>query len=93
MLSSLSLADVTRVANEAVKQGAPGYEVVGVTVNDGHGDYVEVLIRVLDCERQPCMVSVGIFRDVGETALRKEITEKLKQRGSLPPHPARANAD
>ena len=80
-MSSLSQADVTRVANEAVKADAPGYEVVGVKVNDSDGDYTEVIVRVVDCDRQPCVVTVGVFRDGGEAQLRKAITDSLiKQR-------------
>ncbi len=93
MVTSLSVADITRVAKEAVAAELPGYEVVGVTGHDRDGEYAEVLIRVLDCQQQPCLIEVGIFRDADETGLRREITEKVKASGggqkSMPPPPRR----
>ena len=71
---------MTRVAHEAVREDAPDYEVVGVKVNDSDGDYTEVILRVVDCDHQPCVVTVGVFRDADEGALRKAITEKLQPR-------------
>ena len=78
--TSMSVDEVTRVAKEVVKDDARGYEVVGVTMGDFTGDYAEVLIKVIDCDHQPCMVAIGIFRDAGEKELRKQIAEKLKGR-------------
>ena len=79
-MSSLSQADMTRVAHQAVREDAPGYEVVGVKVNDSDGDYTEVILRVRDCDHNPCVVTIGVFRDADESALRKAITEKLQPR-------------
>ena len=81
-MRTLSLADVTRVATEAAQHEAPGYEVVGVKVNEGEGDYTEVVVRVLNCDREPCVVTVGVFRDDAEATLREAIVAKLRDRAS-----------
>ena len=79
-MSSLTVADVQRVAHETVQQDAPGYEVVGVHVTERDGDYTEVIVRVVDCDREPCVVTVGVFRGAAEATLRNELAGKLKAR-------------
>jgi hypothetical protein len=54
-------------------------DVVGVTVSDGEGKYTEVILRVQGCQKQPCQVALGVFRDVSESALRVEIAQKVRQ--------------
>jgi hypothetical protein len=80
MSSSLTVETVARVAREVVRQDAPGLEVVGVKLNDRDADYTEVIVRILDCDHEPCVVTVGLFRDGGEEKLRQELTDKLKHR-------------
>ncbi len=79
MPTILTVADVTRVATEAVRAEAPGIEVVGVSFSGDGGDYAEVLLRVRGCSQQPCQISLGVFRSATEDALRAEITEKVRR--------------
>jgi hypothetical protein len=79
-MSSLTVADVKRVAHETVEQDVPGYEVVGVHVTERDADYTEVIVRVVDCDREPCVVTVGVFRGAAEAALRNELAGKLRAR-------------
>lgn len=76
---SLSVADVTRVATDAVRQVNSGLEVVGVMLGGGGGEYAEVLLRVQGCQQLPCQVSLGVFRDVSEQALHQEIVEQVRR--------------
>ena len=78
MTFSLSVPDVTRIANEAIQAEHAGLDVVGVTHGEGGGQYAEVILRVQGCQKYPCQVSLGVFRDVSESALRAEIAQKVR---------------
>jgi hypothetical protein len=78
MTVSLSVPDVTRIANEAIQAEQAGFDVVGVTHAEGGGQYAEVILRALGCHEHPCQVSLGVFRDVSESALRAEIARKVR---------------
>ena len=78
MTFSLSVPDVTRIANEAIQAEHAGLDVVGVTHGEGGGQYAEVILRVQGCHKGPCQVSLGVFRDVSESALLAEITQKVR---------------
>ena len=78
MTVSLSVPDVTRIANEAIQAEHAGLDVVGVTHGEGGGQYAEVILRVQGCRKHPCQVSLGVFRDVSESVLRAEITQKVR---------------
>ena len=78
MTVSLSVPDVTRIANEAIQAEHAGFDVVGVTHGEGGGQYAEVILRVQGCNKHPCQVSLGVFRDVSESVLRAEITQKVR---------------
>jgi hypothetical protein len=80
-MPSLSVADVTRIASAAVRQQSPEVEVVGVTLNTGGSDYVEIILEIRGCrpEVHPCELVVGVFRNVAELALQTEIQNMLRQ--------------
>jgi hypothetical protein len=80
MSGSLTVETVVRVAEAVVRHDAPGYEIVGVKLNDRDADYTEVIVRVIDCDREPCVVTVGVFRGAAEAALRKELGDSLRRR-------------
>ena len=79
MVSSMSVTEITRVATEVARAEAPGLEVIGVSHAGGDGTYAEVLLRVRGCHKEPCQVSLGVFRDVSESDLRAEIGQKLRR--------------
>ena len=76
---SLSMSDIKRIANDAIRAEHAALEVVGVTFGEGGGKYTEVLLRVQGCQQNPCQVSFGVFRDVTEAVLREEIAQKVRQ--------------
>lgn len=79
MTLSLSGPDVTRIATEVVREEHARLDVVGVIVGEGGGQYTEVILRVQGCQKHPCQVALGVFRDVSESALRAEIAHKVRQ--------------
>jgi hypothetical protein len=79
MNGSLSVTDVSRVASDAVRDEAHGFEVMGVFPGGSDSDYAEVLIRLQGCREEPCQMTLGVFRDVSESALREEIVAKVRR--------------
>jgi hypothetical protein len=72
---SLDAAAVTPIA-AAATACHPELELMGVTV-EGGSDYVEILVRLRGCRSEPCVVTVGVFRDLSAEALRAEIDRRL----------------
>jgi hypothetical protein len=77
--ASLDVTDVTRIAREAVRAQAAELHVVGVTVGDRDGDYAEVIIDLEDCGKEPCRVSIGVFRNASPASVRDEIVKRLER--------------
>ena len=40
---------------------------------------MEILINIVKCRREPCVVSVGVFRNVSEAHLTQEIAQRLQR--------------
>jgi hypothetical protein len=78
-MPSLNVADVTRIAREAAGTQSANVQVMGVTVGTGDGDYAEVIIDLQDCGKEPCRMSVGIFRNASAEAVRGEIVRQLER--------------
>lgn len=78
-MDSLNISDVTRIATEAARQLSPRLHVVGVT-GAGDGDYAEVVVDIDECRKEPCRLSLGVFRNTSESLLHHEITLKLQGR-------------
>ncbi len=77
MAQLLNLNDVTRIASAAAHEQSPDLDVVGVM--HGGGDYVEVLLNIHGCRREPCQMSLGVFRNQPELALHADISEQLRR--------------
>jgi len=41
--------------------------------------YVESLVNIDGCAREPCQFEMGVFRDLPEARLRQEIGARLRQ--------------
>jgi len=78
-LPSLNATDVARIAKEAVSAQSSKLRVMGVTLGDGDGHYAEVIIDLEDCGKEPCRLSVGIFRNASEESVRGEIVRRLER--------------
>ena len=79
-MEPLNMTDVTRIATEAAGQLSPRLRVVGVTRGAADGDYAEVVVDVVGGHKEPCRLSLGVFRNTSASVLRHEITDKLRMR-------------
>ncbi|MCA1561882.1 MAG: hypothetical protein LC804_16985 [Acidobacteria bacterium] len=53
-MPKLNVTDVNRIATAAARQESADLHVVGVTVNSGGSDYVEVVLDIHGCRDEPC---------------------------------------
>ena len=83
-MPTLNVTDIKRIAAAAAQQVSPALKVLGVTLNAGGSDYVEIMLEISGCRTEPCQLVVGVFRNVSESALTTEIAGKL--RGHLLSH-------
>jgi hypothetical protein len=54
-------------------------EVAGVTLAAGGGEYVEIILNIQGCRKEPCQVALGLLRSDTEPALHVQIASKLRQ--------------
>ena len=78
-MTTLNVTDVTRIATQAAREQSANLQVLGVILGGGDGTYAEVLIDVGGCSREPCRLSVGVFRSASEAALHDLLAEKIKE--------------
>ena len=75
----LTVDQVSRLAEDAARDTSPDLRVVGVTMGRAaDGAYVEILVNITGCSGETCQVSVGVFRNVEATELRREVARKLR---------------
>ena len=79
-MDTLNITEVTRIATEAAHELSPRLHVVGVMFGQRNGDYTEILIDIGECEKEPCRISVGVFRNTTEALLHDEIAGTLERR-------------
>ena len=73
---SITLETLRAVGAEAARSVDEHLEVVGVrSVTDG--EYAEILLARNGCEIEPCLVMVGVFRDMTTDAVRAMIVDAL----------------
>jgi hypothetical protein len=82
---SLSIHEVTVIAQRAAAKTSPSLSVSGVTLAGGEGsEYVEILISDDGCEVPPCRVAIGAFRDVEPNRLEETIAQALRTHTRTP---------
>jgi hypothetical protein len=79
IMDTLSVTEISRIARAAAGRTSPQLEVVGVTINAGGSDYVEIVVDVRGCHRESCQIVLGVFRNVAQETLESAITEQLRQ--------------
>ena len=77
--ASLDLSHEMRIARQVAAAETVLHEVVGVSVGRG-SDYVEILITTPDPSGNASLFVVGVFRNVSEASLRRDITSRLRRR-------------
>ncbi len=77
MERKLNVGEVARAADDAAHQQHAACELVGVCATGG-SSYAEVFMRIVrpdgDCRR----ITLGVFRTVSATELRRDIAGKLQ---------------
>ena len=49
-------------------------KIAGVVLAGGN-DYVEILVNLEGCHVEPCQLSLGVFRNLGEPELKNAIAD------------------
>jgi hypothetical protein len=80
-----SATEVSRIASQAAREVSDDLAVTGVTITGGDTGYTEVHVTVRGCHTEPCKLTLSVFRDVSEDALRLDIIAGL--RAHLEQHP------
>jgi hypothetical protein len=70
---TLNTTGIKRIATAAAKHVSSDLEVLGVTLNAGGSDYVEILLDITGCRADRCQLVVGVLRNVDERTLAQEI--------------------
>lgn len=70
--------EVSRIASQAAREVSADLAVTGVTITGGDTGYTEVHVTILGCHTEPCKLTVSVFRDVSEDALRHDILSGLR---------------
>jgi hypothetical protein len=79
IMETMSMTEISRIARRAAGRTSPQLNVVGVTINAGGSDYVEIVVDVRGCHRESCQILLGVFRNVAEGALEAAISDQLRQ--------------
>jgi hypothetical protein len=58
-------------------------QVVGATAGGHDSDYVEVLVSIADCTREPCRLVVGIDRGGSDSDVRRAVEARLREHPHL----------
>lgn len=77
-MSELNLDKVTQAAAEAARDSKIPVTVVG-TVPTGGSDYVEILLHIEGCHKDPCQIQLGVMRDASLDVLRTQISDQLRR--------------
>jgi hypothetical protein len=77
-MTDFDATNVMRIAREVTLEQSLPVKVAGVVLAGGGSDYVEILINIDGCPREPCQFAIGAFRGGSEVALRDEIGNRLR---------------
>lgn len=72
---SLTLPELTRIAEAVVREEAPGLTLINVASSDAETGRLELLVTVTGCHREPCTFLINLARQERrgfEAALRDQ---------------------
>ena len=75
----VAVGAVTRIAVEAAREASPDLKVAGVMPGDGGTSYVEILINAEGWDDDSSQITVGVFRNAGPAALKRDIYNHLQR--------------
>ena len=76
---TIELNDVRRIAEEVVSQQDNALRVLGVRGTEGGGNYTELFLTVQRCAPEPCLIALGLDRNMSESALRSQVAERVRK--------------
>ena len=80
----LSLERVISLVSEAAEEfERPRHRVIATTPAGRDGAYIEVIVSVADCPREPCRLLVGLQRDKPPHEVREDIVARLREHSEL----------
>jgi len=74
----LNLDDARRIATEVVAATDSSLRVVGAAT-EGGSNYTEIMITVVNCHAEPCRISIGVERNLSESAFRQAIGDQVRR--------------
>jgi hypothetical protein len=74
---TLTLSELTRIAETVVGEHDPALKVVGVASTDGETGRVELLVRVAGCHHEPCAIALNLSRQE-EARFKSELISQLR---------------
>lgn len=76
---SLSLDTITSIGRDIAAANDPPLELVGVASSDGGSDRVELLVTIVGCHDEPCVLMLNLTRT--ETSqFERELKDKLREK-------------
>jgi hypothetical protein len=75
----VAVRTVAQIAVEAAREASPALKVAGVMPGDGGTSYVEILINAEGWDDDSCQITVGVFRNAGPAALKRDIYNHLQR--------------
>ena len=76
---ALSLDTITAIRRDIAADHDPPLEVVGVASSDGGSDRVELLVTIVGCHQEPCVLMLNLTR--AETSqFERELKDKLREK-------------
>jgi hypothetical protein len=76
---TLNLDTITAISRAIAADHDPRLEVVGVASSDGGSDRVELLVTIVGCHQEPCILMLNLTRT--ETSqFERELKLKLREK-------------
>ena len=76
---ALSLDTITAISRDIAAGHDPPLEVVGVASSDGGSDRVELLVTIVGCHQEPCILMLNLTR-AESSQFERELKDKLREK-------------
>ena len=81
---SLTTEETRRIATEVLASDYPKLHVVGVMTGAG-SSYAEIIVTIANCHAEPCRLSIGVQRNLSESAFRAAFGETVQRHVATAP--------
>ena len=79
----LTTEETRRIAADVLASDYPRLQIMGVKTEAG-SSYAEIIVTVANCHAEPCRLSIGVQRDVSESAFRTAFGETVHRHVATP---------